>query len=172
MIVNDTVLVIPLSSNTLVIAHVHSNSCHLIFFFLTVQNQNQQCSYMLMSMVLVPSQSKANRFTHFHFCFGCLAERDCSAIWTYSTSVGSGCCGREPSGLEPGTVWSSSRCRSSRAGCSLQCGHSRRWSLSVTGAAGTRCSAASTPGGRSHCEEEKGWGKRGKWKGRGDGFIS
>lgn len=85
-------------------------------------------------------------------------------VATYSTAAGSGCCGSEPSGCHRGTVWSSSRCCSSKAGCSPRCGHSQRWSLWGTGAAMMRCPAASTPAGKSHWEGRMGGGegKRGR----------
>lgn len=83
-------------------------------------------------------------------------------VLTYSTALGFGCCGPEPSGLRHGTVSSSWQCCSSKAGCSLQCGRFQRWSLSGTGAAMMRCPAALTPAGRSHWEERNGW------RGKGD----
>ncbi len=123
------------------------------------------------------------------------------SAWTYSTPVGFGCCGSEPSGLQCGTVLSSWQCCSSKAGCSLRCERSRRWSLSGTGAAVMRYPAALTPAGRSHWEGRTGGGerkrgpdrgrrkmrraqgegmsnrermgtKKGKARGREDGFIS
>lgn len=82
------------------------------------------------------------------------------SVWTYSTPVGFGCCGSEPSGLQRWTVLSSWQCCSSKAGCSLRCGRSRRWSLSGTGAAVMRYPAALTPAGRSHWEGRMGGGER------------
>lgn len=95
------------------------------------------------------------------FGFGCLWS-----FWTYNTSVGFGCCGLEPSGLQCGTVWSSWWCCSSKAGCFLRCGHSRRWFLLGIGAAMMTGPAALTPTGRFHWEGGTGGGERKSGPGR------
>lgn len=92
-------------------------------------------------------------FNQFHYI---LQRIKCLILaWTYCIPVGFGCFGPGPFGLQCGKVSSSWQCCNSKAGCSLQCGRSLRWSLLGTGAAGMRCRAASTPAERSHWDRKK-----------------